>query len=81
VPQREGEARAILDDIVENAACPDDRALALWNLGRLVEKDRAFERAIEIYSSIKTISTPRFPLTLLEARIARLRSRAAIPPA
>jgi len=75
------EARAILDDIVENAACPDDRALALWNLGRLVEKDRAFERAIEIYSSIKTISTPRFPLTLLEARIARLRSRAAIPPA
>lgn len=75
------EARAILDDIVANAACREDRALALWNLGRIAEKESAFERAIAIYSDIKTISTPRFPLALLEARIARLRSRAATPPA
>ena len=79
------EAREILDDIVANAACDEDRALALWNLGRLAEKEYLFERAVEIYSRIKTIATPRFPLALLDARIARLRNRShpgpAIPPA
>jgi hypothetical protein len=78
------EAREILDDIVANASCREDRALALWNLGRLAEKESAVERAVEIYAGIKTISTPRFPLALLEARIARLRtlhSGPTTPPA
>lgn len=78
--QAVNEARQILDDIVANAACHEDRALALWNLGRLAEKE-SFERAVEIYSRIKTISTPRFPLALLDARIARLRNRGTTPPA
>jgi hypothetical protein len=79
--QAVNDAREILDDIVANAGCREDRALALWNLGRLAEKEYLFERAVEIYSRIKTISTPRFPLALLEARIARLRSRTSTPPA
>ena len=70
--QAVNEAREILDDILANAPCHEDRALALWNLGRLAEKERAFERAVEIYSRIKSASTPCFPLALLEARIARL---------
>jgi len=82
--QAVNEARDILDDIVTNASCREDRALALWHLGRLAEKESAFERAVEIYSGIQTISTPRFPLALLEARIARLRklhSGPTTPPA
>src|SRR5688500_9885204 len=82
--QAVNEAREILDDIVANASCHADRALAVWNLGRLREEESAVERAVEIYSGIKTISTPRFPMALLEARIARLRNlqRApATPPA
>jgi serine/threonine protein kinase len=75
------EAREILDDILTHAASGEDRALALWNLGRLAEKEGAFERAVEIYSRIKSTSTPRFPLALLDARIARLRNRTVTPPA
>ena len=77
------DARAILDDIVLNTACPEDRALALWNLGRLAEKDGAFARAIAMYAAMKTIPAPRVPEGLLDARIARLRNATgpAIPPA
>ena len=75
------EARDILSDIVANATDPEDRVLALWNLGRLAEKEYLFERAVEIYSRITAAPPPRFPLALLEARIARLRNRAITPPA
>ena len=79
--QMVADARAILDDIAANAACQEDRVLALWNLGRLAEKECDPQRAIGIYSRIETTATPLFPMMLLEARIARLRGRAATPPA
>lgn len=71
------DARAVLEDLAANAAASEDRALALWNLGRLAEKESAaaIERAIEIYARIGEVSTTRFPKALLEARIARLRGR------
>ena len=71
------EARGVLESIAQHAREAEDRALAMWNLGRLAEKESsaAMERAIEIYGRIAEISTTRFPRTLLEARIARLRGR------
>jgi hypothetical protein len=71
------DARTVLEDIAANAAASEDRALALWNLGRLAELESAaaMERAIEIYTRIGDVSTTRFPKALLEARIARLRGR------
>jgi hypothetical protein len=70
-------ARGILDAIAESASDSEDRALALWNLGRLAEKESAaaLDRAIEIYGRIGALSTSRFPKALLDARIARLQSR------
>ena len=77
-----GEARAILDDIAVNAPCDQQRALALWHLGRLAEKEGDYQRAIEMYSRLDgDISTARLPRALLRARIARLRDRSATPPA
>jgi hypothetical protein len=77
--QAAGEARSVLEAIVQHAKAAEDRALALWNLGRLAEKESAaaLDRAIEIYGKITDVSTTRFPKALLEARIARLRGRQA----
>lgn len=76
------DARAVLYTIAANAACPEDRALALWNLGRLSEKEGECDSAVAMYSRMKT-ATPRVPAALLDARIARLRNATgpAIPPA
>jgi serine/threonine-protein kinase len=73
------EARSVLEAIAQHAKGAEDRALALWNLGRLAEKESAaaMDRAIEIYGRIAEVSTTRFPKSLLEARIARLRGRQA----
>jgi len=70
-------ARSVLEAIADAAAGNEDRALALWNLGRLAEKESAaaLGRAIEIYSRIGDLSTSRFPKALLDARIARLQAR------
>jgi hypothetical protein len=70
-------ARSVLEAIAERATVNEDRALALWNLGRLAEKEStaAIDRAIEIYSRIGDLSTSRFPKPLLDARIARLQAR------
>jgi hypothetical protein len=72
-------ARGVLEAIAGNASTNEDRALALWNLGRLAEKESAaaLHRAIEIYGRIGDLSTSRFPKPLLQARIARLQSRHA----
>ena len=77
--QAAGDARKILDDIAANAACNEERALALWNLGRLAEKEGTADRAVEMYSRIKTIPALRLPTAPLDARIARLRNRGADP--
>jgi tRNA A-37 threonylcarbamoyl transferase component Bud32 len=71
------EARSALEAIAAGATINEDRALALWNLGRLCEKESAaaLDRAIDTYARIGALSTSRFPKTLLEARIARLRRR------
>lgn len=70
-------ARSVLEAIADKAAVNEDRALALWNLGRIAEKESAaaINRAIEIYARIGDLSTSRFPKTLLNARIARLQTR------
>lgn len=70
-------ARGILDALADGATHNEDRALALWNLGRLAEKESAaaLDRAIEIYGRIGALSTSRFPKALLDARIARLQTR------
>lgn len=70
-------ARPILEAIATTATANEDRALALWNLGRLAEKESmtALDRAIEIYSRIGDLSTSRFPRALLDARIAKLQTR------
>ena len=73
------EATQILDDIAAHAGCNEERALALWNLGRLAEKEEGPGRAIEMYSRIKDIPSLRLPTALLDARIARLRNRGADP--
>jgi serine/threonine protein kinase len=76
------DARAVLESIVAHADTSAQRALALWNLGRMAEKESpaALERAIDTYSRILAAPPPRFPAALLEARIAKLRSRLT-PPA
>ena len=70
-------AREVLEKIAASAAQNEDRALALWNLGRLAEKESAaaLDRAIEIYGRIGDLSTSRCPKALLDARIARLQAR------
>ena len=70
-------ARTVLEAIAGSATPNEDRALALWNLGRIAEKESAaaLDRAIDTYARIGELSTSRFPKTLLEARIARLRRR------
>jgi hypothetical protein len=73
------DARQILENIAADARVTDDRALALWSLGRLAEQESAaaLARAVESYRRITDVSTARFPKALLEARIERLRKQIA----
>ena len=74
-------ARAVLDGVSAGAADTDTRALALWTLGTLAEKESeaALQRAADAYARVLEVSDTLFPKTLLEARITRLRARAAKP--
>ena len=65
--------------IAADAASDDVRAHALWELGRLGEReaDAAVERALAAYARVLAVSDTAFPKTLLEARMARLRKREA----
>jgi hypothetical protein len=76
--QRLTDAGKLLDQVSTEASNADDRALALWSLGRLAEQESrsALMRAVEIYQRIADVSSSRFPKTLLEARIDRLTKRA-----
>jgi serine/threonine protein kinase len=75
--QKLAEAGALLDRVAAEASHADDRALALWTLGRLAEHESAaaLARAVEIYQRIGDISSTRFPRALLDARIERLTRR------
>ena len=75
--QRLPEAGKLLEQVTAEAANADDRALALWTLGRLAERESrdALARAVAIYQRIGDVSSTRFPKTLLDARIARLERR------
>jgi hypothetical protein len=75
--QRLPEAGRLLEQVTAEAANADDRALALWTLGRLAERESrdALTRAVAIYQRIGDVSSTRFPKTLLDARIARLERR------
>jgi hypothetical protein len=72
-------ARQLLERVAREARVIDDRALALWSLGRLAEREAssALARAVETYRQIGTVSTARFPKALLEARIERLQQQLA----
>jgi hypothetical protein len=67
-------AQTILESIASEARIDDDRALALWSLGRLAERESAaaLQRAVEHYQRVAGVSTSRFPKQLLQARIDRL---------
>jgi hypothetical protein len=67
-------AESILESIARDARIDDDRALALWSLGRLAERESAaaLQRAVEHYRRVAGVSTSRFPKQLLQARIDRL---------
>ncbi len=71
------DAGRLLDQVAADASHADDRALALWTLGRLAEQESAtaLARAVDIYQRIGDISSTRFPQALLEARIKRLTKR------
>jgi hypothetical protein len=68
-------ARPLLESVASEAAHDDDKALALWSLGRLAENESAaaLSRAVEHYRRIADVSTARIPKALLDARIERLR--------
>ena len=70
-------ARAVLEPISTEAPDANVRALALWTLGTLAEKesDASLQRAIETYARVIDLSGTLFPKTLLDARIDKLRSR------
>jgi serine/threonine protein kinase len=74
---RFAEAGQLLEQVTAETSNADDRALALWSLGRLAERESrgALARAVAIYQRIGDVSSTRFPKTLLDARIARLERR------
>jgi serine/threonine protein kinase len=74
---RFAEAARLLEQVRAQAGAADDRALALWMLGRLAERESsaALDRAVSYYQQIGEVSSTRFPRALLDARIARLASR------
>jgi hypothetical protein len=75
-------SRSVLEGISQHAPDANTRALALWTLGTLAEKesDAALQRAADAYARVLEVSGTMFPKTLLEARIAKLRARAASSP-
>lgn len=75
--QRLADAGQLLEQVAAEAGHADDRALALWTLGRLAEQESAaaLSRAVNIYERIAAVSSTRFPRALLEARIERLARR------
>jgi serine/threonine-protein kinase len=75
--QKLADASRLLDQVAAEATHADDRALALWTLGRLAERESAaaLSRAVGIYKRIAEVSSTRFPRALLEARIERLTKR------
>ena len=80
--QRAGDfsgARSIGEDVAKDAADANTRALALWTLGSLAEQESsaALTRAADAYARVLEVSDTMFPKTLLEARINRLRAKAA----
>ncbi|MDO8681252.1 MAG: serine/threonine-protein kinase [Acidobacteriota bacterium] len=75
--KRLADAGLLLEQVAADATHTDDRALALWTLGRLAEQEStaALARAVGIYERIAEVSSTRFPRALLEARIERLTKR------
>lgn len=73
------DAERVLNLIAADARESDERAFALWSLGRLAERQSAaaLDRAIQIYGRIADISSGLLPKTLIDARIAALRRRHA----
>jgi hypothetical protein len=72
-----GAARAVLEPISKEASDANTRALALWTLGALAEKesDAAIQRAIDTYARVLEVSGTLFPKTLLDARIHKLQAK------
>src|SRR5205085_829786 len=70
-------ARAVLEPISLEAPDANTRALALWTLGTLAEKesDAAIQRAIDTYARVMEVSGTLFPKTLLDARIHKLQAK------
>jgi serine/threonine protein kinase len=71
-------ARVVLESISADAPEANARALALWTLGSLAEKesDAAIQRALDTYARVLEVSGTLFPKTLLDARINKLRAKA-----
>lgn len=70
-------ARSVLEVVARDAPDANVRALALWTLGTLAEKesDAAIQRALDTYARVLELSGTLFPKTLLDARINKLRGR------
>jgi tetratricopeptide (TPR) repeat protein len=70
-------ARAVLESIAADGADANVRALALWTLGTLAEKESetAIQRAIDVYARVLEVSGTLFPKTLLDARINKLKAK------
>jgi predicted TPR repeat methyltransferase len=70
-------ARAVLEPISSESPDANTRALALWTLGTLAEKesDAAIQRAIDTYARVMEVSGTLFPKTLLDARIHKLQAK------
>jgi len=70
-------ARSVLEPIAAEGPDANVRALALWTLGSLAEKesDAALQRAIDIYARVLEVSGTLFPKTLLDARINKLQNK------
>jgi len=82
VLQRSGDlagARTVLETVSREAPDANTRALALWTLGALAEQESAaaLTRAADAYARVLEVSDTLFPKTLLEARINKLRAKAA----
>ena len=75
-------ARRVLEEVVAEAGDADDRALALWSLGGLLEKQAAWalRSAVGTYRRILEVSGTGFPKALLQARIDRLEAAATSGP-
>jgi tetratricopeptide (TPR) repeat protein len=71
-------ARAVLEAIAADGPDANVRALALWTLGTLAEKESeaAIQRAIDVYARVLELSGTLFPKTLLDARINKLKAKA-----